>query len=122
MSSIDEKYEALKQFILDKGKNGAVIAFSGGVDSATLAAVCHILLMDKAVAATAQSSTYTTQEMKEAQQIAQEIGIKQIIIQTKEIANPEIVKNPPEPMLLLQKRTLNQTPNNRKKTRAWGSV
>jgi uncharacterized protein len=115
MSSIDKKYEALKQFILDKGKNGAVIAFSGGVDSATLAAVCHMLLMDKAVTATAQSSTYTAQEMKEAQQIAQEIGIKQIIIQTNEIANPEFVKNPPNRCYFCKKELLTKLQTTAKK-------
>ncbi len=39
MNALDQKLEGLKQFIAEKGKDGLVIAFSGGVDSSTLAAV-----------------------------------------------------------------------------------
>ena len=58
MESIDEKYERLKRYVYEKGKDGVVIAFSGGVDSSTLAYVCREVLGDRAVAVTAVSPTY----------------------------------------------------------------
>jgi len=58
MEALNRKLDELRQFITDKGKNGVVIAFSGGVDSATLAAICLQVLGDKAVAVIAQSPTY----------------------------------------------------------------
>jgi len=94
MSNLDEKYEKLKRFIYEKGKDGVVIAFSGGVDSSTLAAVCHDILGEKAVAATAISSTYTPEEAEEARRIAQEIGIKHVTVETNELSNENFARNP----------------------------
>jgi uncharacterized protein len=94
MNDADAKYAALENFLEDKGKNGAVIAFSGGVDSATLAAVCLRVLGEKAVAVTAKSSTYTAQELAEAQEAAREIGIKLVIVETDELSNEEFSRNP----------------------------
>ncbi|XES77882.1 MAG: ATP-dependent sacrificial sulfur transferase LarE [Candidatus Bathyarchaeia archaeon] len=94
MKDAEAKYEAIERFIKDKGENGAVIAFSGGVDSATLAAVCHRLLGDRAVAVTAKSSTYTAKELAEAQEVAREIGIKQVTVETDELTNEEFCLNP----------------------------
>jgi uncharacterized protein len=108
MNDADKKYETLKRFIKDKGKNGAVIAFSGGVDSSTLAAVCHKVLGDKAVAVTAKSPTYTAQEMEEAQEVAREIGIKLIIVETDELSNEEFSKNPENRCYYCKKELLNK--------------
>lgn len=108
MNNADKKYETLKRFIKDKGKNGAVIAFSGGVDSSTLAALCHSVLKDKAVAVTAKSPTYTAQEMEEAIKVAQEIGIKLIIVETDELSNEEFSKNPENRCYYCKKELLNK--------------
>ena len=94
MKTLDAKYEALKRFIEDKGKDGAVIAFSGGVDSTTLAAVSHSILRDRAVAVTAQSPTYTSEELKEAKKAAKEIGIRLIVVETDELSDENFSKNP----------------------------
>jgi len=88
------KLEKLKEFIREKGKGGVVIAFSGGVDSSTLAKVSHDVLGDKAVAVIAQSPTYTSEELKEATEIAKNIGIKLYVIETNELANENFSKNP----------------------------
>lgn len=90
----DSKLDQLKRYIAEKGRNGAVIAFSGGVDSSTLAAVSHQILGDKAVAVTAKSPTYPSQELAYAKKIAKEIGIKLFIIETNELLNEEFSKNP----------------------------
>jgi uncharacterized protein len=94
VKTLDEKYETLKRFIKEKGKNGVVIAFSGGVDSATLAAVSHSILSGRAVATTAESPTYTPEELEEAKKLAQEIGIKLIVVETNELSDENFSKNP----------------------------
>ncbi len=94
MKGLDEKYEKLRRFIHEKGKDGVIIALSGGVDSSTLAAICHDVLGERAVAATAKSPTYPPEEIDEAKRIAKEIGIKHYIVETDELSNENFVRNP----------------------------
>jgi len=94
VKGLDEKYEKLRRFIEEKGRDGAVIAFSGGVDSSTLAAMCYSVLREKAVAVTAKSPTYPSEEMEEAKNIAREIGIRHYTIETNELSDESFVKNP----------------------------
>jgi len=94
MGELENKLAKLKAFISDIGKDGVVVAFSGGVDSSTLAAVSHQVLGGKAIAVIAKSPTYTSEELSDAKKIAEAIGIKIFIIETNELANPDFVKNP----------------------------
>ena len=94
MEDLNSKLEELKRFIKEKGKDGVVIAFSGGVDSSTLAAVSYEVLGEKAVAVIAQSPTYTSEELRGAKKIASDIGIKLYIVETNELENPDFNKNP----------------------------
>ena len=94
MEDLNCKLEELKDFIKEKGRDGAVIAFSGGVDSSTLAAVSHEVLGEKAVAVIAQSPTYTSEELKDAKEVAKDIGIKLYVIETNELSNENFSKNP----------------------------
>jgi uncharacterized protein len=94
MEDLNPKLEKLKSFIAEVGKEGVVIAFSGGVDSSTLAAVSHQVLGDKAVTVIAQSPTYTSEELADAKKIATEIGIKLYVVETNELNNPDFRLNP----------------------------
>jgi uncharacterized protein len=94
MKDLEKKYEELKRFIEEKGKGGVVIAFSGGVDSSTLAAVCHNILGERVVAVTAESPTYTPEELEEAKGIAKEIGIRLYVVETDELSNESFSQNP----------------------------
>jgi len=76
------------------GKNGVAIAFSGGVDSSTLAAISHMFLGEKAVAIIAQSPIHSSEELQHAKKIAADIGIKLYITQTNELSNPNFTSNP----------------------------
>ena len=105
MEALNRKVEELKRSSLTKAKNGVVIAFSGGVDSATLAAISLQVLGEKAVAVIAQSPTYTATSLQDAQKIAQEIGIKLYVTLTNELQNTRFHQKPRKPLLLLQKRT-----------------
>jgi uncharacterized protein len=111
MQNLTSKYERLKCFIWEKGKDGVVIALSGGVDSSTLAAVCHNVLGERVVAVTAKSPTYPPEEMKEAKRIAKEIGIKHYIIETNELRNENFVKNPENRCYYCKKELLNTLQN-----------
>ena len=89
LQDLNSKLKRLKEFIKEKGKDGVVIAFSGGVDSSTLAALSHEILGEKAVAVIAQSPTYTSEELREAKEIAKDIGVKLYVIETNELARRE---------------------------------
>lgn len=108
LSCLDQKYEKLKQFIAQKGKNGVVIAFSGGVDSSTLAAVCHEVLGKKAVAVIAKSPTYTSEEMVDAKAVVKGIGIKLLVVETDELSNEDFSRNPENRCYYCKKELLTQ--------------
>jgi uncharacterized protein len=108
LKDIKTKYKELERFVRSKGKNGAVIAFSGGVDSSTLAAVCHKILGEKVVAVTAQSPTYTIEELETAKSVAAEIGMKHVIVQTNELLNEEFCANPENRCYYCKKELLEQ--------------
>lgn len=90
----NQNFVSLRQYIADVGKEGVVIAFSGGVDSSTLAAISYMVLGKKAVVAIAQSPIYAAEELKNAKNVATEIGIDLYIIQTNELSNPDFCANP----------------------------
>jgi len=106
--SLDKRLSELKQFIVEKGKDGVVIAFSGGVDSATLASVCREVLGEKVVAVVAKSPTYPLEELSLAKQVAKEIGIKIFVIETQEMLNENFNKNPENRCYYCKKELLTQ--------------
>ncbi len=71
----------------------AVVAFSGGVDSTFLAAAAHRVLKSKTLAVTAVSASYATGELENAQALAARIGISMEVVHTREMENPDYVKN-----------------------------
>lgn len=75
------------------GKEKALIALSGGVDSALVAYAAQKALDKQAVAVTADYKTLSQEELESAKRICQEIGIRHIIIEYNELDNPEFVKN-----------------------------
>ncbi len=92
--SLSLKYGKLRSFVLEKGRDGVVISFSGGVDSSTLAAVCFEVLGGKAVAVIGDSPTYPLGELELAEEIAGEIGIRHFVVETCEMSDENFVKNP----------------------------
>ena len=69
------------------------VAFSGGVDSAVVAQAAYHALGKNAVALTAHSPSVAMQERLDAEKIARQIGIRHVVIQTNEFANPDYLKN-----------------------------
>ena len=70
-----------------------VVAFSGGVDSAVVAALAFRALGDKAYAVTAVSETLADRELEEAIEIAGEIGIEHKTMSFSELASDDFVQN-----------------------------
>ena len=73
-----EKIEMIKKAI--KARESAVIAFSGGVDSSTLAALAFEELGERALAVTIDSPLFPRQQLETAAQTACEIGIQHKIL------------------------------------------
>lgn len=85
------KVEELIRWFDDK-KN-ALVALSGGVDSALVAYAAYQSLGVSSIAVTADYKTLAQDELESAKKICLEIGIKQIIIEYNELENPDFVKN-----------------------------
>ena len=64
---------------------GAIVAFSGGVDSAMLLHAAHRVLGDAVIAVTADSPSLPRSELVEAEQFANEHGIEHHILATHEL-------------------------------------
>lgn len=65
---------------------GAVVAFSGGVDSAALLHACVAALGDRVVAVTADSPSLPRSELRDARRLAASIGARHVELQTDELA------------------------------------
>ena len=76
-----------------RGFGRVVVAFSGGIDSTVVAKAAFLALGDQAVAVTADSPSVPRRELKEAEQLAKQIGIRHRIVQTEEFDDPDYVRN-----------------------------
>ncbi len=72
-----------------------IVAYSGGVDSALVAALAWEVLGDQALAVTAVSPSLLPEDVQEAMDQAREIGIPHELIETAELADPNYASNPP---------------------------
>jgi uncharacterized protein len=77
-------------------RDGVLVAFSGGVDSAVVAALAHDALGDDAVACTAKSETLPEAELEDATRVAAEIGIEHVVVEFSELDDPDFAANDDE--------------------------
>jgi uncharacterized protein len=71
-----------------------IVAFSGGVDSTLVAYLARLALGEDAIAVTADSPSLASYELDETKRLAKQIGIRQVIIRTQELEDPNYVSNP----------------------------
>ncbi|MDX2499623.1 MAG: ATP-dependent sacrificial sulfur transferase LarE [Deltaproteobacteria bacterium] len=76
-----------------KAQQHAIIAYSGGVDSALLAFAAHRALGDKMVAVLADSPSLARREYRYAVKFAQTHGMPLQLIRTREMENPKYQAN-----------------------------
>ncbi len=91
MDSVDRRLDAVREDLA--GHEGALVAFSGGVDSGVVAAIAHDALGDRAVACTAKSETLPAEELEEARAVAAEIGIRHEVVEFSELDSDSFVRN-----------------------------
>lgn len=72
---------------------GAVVAFSGGVDSTALLHACRDVLGDRTVAVTADSPSLPRAELADAASLAGELGARHVVLPTDELSRPGYVAN-----------------------------
>jgi uncharacterized protein len=92
--SLERKYARLKEILRDI--DGAVVAYSGGVDSTLLLKAAVEALGQRALAVTAESETYPQREGEEAARFARELGARHRVLRTSELEIEHFVSNPPE--------------------------
>lgn len=91
-SMLNKKYQNLKDSL--KVMESVVVAFSGGVDSTFLLRVARdILGKDNVLALTATSPTYPEYELEESRDLAKEMHVRQIEVESDELKIPGFSQN-----------------------------
>ena len=86
------KYDRLRMILAEMGD--LIIGMSGGVDSVLLASVAYEVLGDRALAITADSLSLPRRELRAAEELARQIGIRHRVIKTEEVSDPRYAANP----------------------------
>jgi uncharacterized protein len=89
--SLDPRRERLRAIL--SRMDGVLVALSGGVDSALVTRVAHDVLGDRAVALTAVSPTFPSEELEEARRLTAEIGIRHVLVDSNELESEGYAQN-----------------------------
>jgi pyridinium-3,5-biscarboxylic acid mononucleotide sulfurtransferase len=91
-SNLQVRYDELTAHI--SRLDSVIVAFSAGVDSTLLVRASRDALgPDRVVAVTGLSDTYPEEEMQEARELAQELGVEHVMARTEELTDPRYAQN-----------------------------
>jgi uncharacterized protein len=87
-----DKLDRMKAIV--GGHDGALVAFSAGVDSTLVLAVAREVLGDRAVALTSHSPSVPTAEQEAARALARLLGVRHLEVASHEAEDPRYLANP----------------------------
>jgi len=89
--TLEQKAQQLREILAGCGR--LIVAYSGGVDSAFLAWMAHQTLGGRMCAVIADSASLARTHLQDALAFAREQGIPLEVLETRELENPEYVRN-----------------------------
>jgi uncharacterized protein len=93
MVRAEERLRELEGIVVPYGS--AIVAFSGGVDSSLALAICaRALPKGNVLAVTSNNETYLPSELDLARGFAGSLGVEHLIVNTRELDNPDYARNP----------------------------
>ncbi len=93
-TDVEHKLARMRAHLRELGS--VLVCFSGGIDSALVLAVAAQELGERAVGMTAVSPSLPRSEREEAARIAQKLGARHELVDSKEIARPGYAANGPD--------------------------
>lgn len=101
-----ERYNKLKDIL--SGMESVMVALSGGVDSSLLLKASHDVLGDKVMAVTAKSPIRPEKEFSAASALTGELGVDQIVIDTREMEDEQVAGNDIERCYFCKKKIFSE--------------